>query len=244
MQFELVSDLHLEMQRELKVFTALGSDILIVAGDLHVGAQNVYKELLRISQAYKHVIYVPGNHEYYGTSLHEFNQELRLLLVKHSNIHFLNNQHLDLYGIRFIGSTLWTNFRYNPLAMMAAKSMISDFTLIKDFSPEKSAKEFYLAHEFIKYAYESTQGPKVIITHFLPATECIHPKYANDNLINNYFSNNLGEWISYLGNTTWVHGHSHDATDQLIGDTRVLCNPLGYQPNVMYIPKIINVASS
>lgn len=242
MQFELVSDLHLEMDRERKVFPALGSDVLVVAGDLHVGAANVYRDLVHYGKLYKHIVYVPGNHEYYGSSLAEFNSQLRLLLSKHPNIHFLNNQFVDIDGVRFIGSTLWTNFRYNPLAMMAAKTLIADFKQIKDFTPELSAKEFYQSKEFIKFAYESSQNPKVIVSHFLPATECIHSKYAHENLINNYFSNNLGEWISSLENTVWVYGHSHDPMDIVIGETRLVCNPLGYSPDNSYIPKLINVA--
>lgn len=242
MQFELVSDLHLETDRELKVFPQLGSKVLVVAGDLHVGAANVYRELVRYAALYEHVVYVPGNHEYYGTTLSDFNTSLRMLLVNNSNIHFLNNQYVDIEGVRFIGSTLWTNFRYNPLAMMAAKAMIKDFTLIRSFSPETSAKEFYQSKEFLKYAYESTKGPKVIVTHFLPATECIHPRYCNENLINNYFSNNMGDWISYLENTTWVYGHSHDCMETQIGEVTLHCNPLGYEADNQYIPKLINVS--
>lgn len=243
MKFELVSDLHLEMERERKVFPALGSDVLVVAGDVHVGAANVYRDLVRMAKDYKDLVYVPGNHEYYGTTIAEFNAQLRMLLVRHPNIHFLNNQFVDIKGVRFIGSTLWTNFRYNPLAMMAAKTLISDFKQIRGFTPEKCAQEFYQSKEFIKYAYESFRGPKVIVSHFLPATECIHPKFAKENLINNYFSNNLGEWISELENTVWVYGHSHDPMDIEIGPCRLVCNPLGYEPNNSYIPKQINVAN-
>ncbi len=241
MQFELVSDLHLESQREMKVFPTRGSKVLVVAGDLNVGAANVYRDLVLYSNMYEHIVYVAGNHEYYGTTLSDFNNQLRMLLVKHPNIHFLDNHYVDIDGVRFIGSTLWTNFRYNPLAMMAAKVMISDFRVIRAFSPEVSVKLFYQAKEFLKFAYESTQGPKVFVTHFLPATQCIHAKFAGENLINNYFSNDLGEWIEVLENTTWVYGHSHDPLITLIGDTKLHCNPLGYAPDNTYIPHLINV---
>lgn len=241
MQIEIVSDLHLEFNRELKVFPALGSNVLVIAGDLHGGAQNVYRDLVRISKDYQHVVYVPGNHEYYGSKISTFNNELRLLLVDHPNIHFLYNQFVDIYGVRFIGTPLWTNFRYNPLAMMAAKSMISDFRLIRDFTPEHSATEFYTAYEFLKWAYSSTQGKKVIVTHFLPTPLCIHPKYANENLINNYFSSDLTEWIECLDNTTWVHGHGHDPMEVLVGSTKIHSNPLGYEYNTNYVPKVISI---
>ena len=66
-------------------------------------------------------------------------------------------------------------------------------------------------------------------THFLPARECISPRFREDHTgLNDYFANNLGDWIFDLKDTTWMFGHTHDHVDLMIGDTRVVCNPRGY----------------
>jgi hypothetical protein len=54
------------------------------------------------------------------------------------------------------------------------------------------------------------------------------PRFRGPDLINDYFANNLGEYISTMSDTTWLFGHTHDATDIVIGDTRVVANPHGY----------------
>jgi hypothetical protein len=68
----------------------------------------------------------------------------------------------------------------------------------------------------------------VVVTHFLPARECIAPRWRGANLLNDYFANNLGEYISTMSDATWLFGHTHDATDIVLGDTRVVANPHGY----------------
>lgn len=240
MRIALISDMHLEYNNTLDSCLHAGTDVIVVAGDLGVGAHNTAEALILLSKHYSDVIYVPGNHEYYGTSLPEFDQELTQRLLAYPNIHFLNNKFRKIKGITFIGSPFWTNFRYDPLAIMAAKVMISDFRLIKNFTPEDSVKLHYKAHSFIQWAYENCPGPKVIVTHFLPATECIHEKFKNENLINNYFSNNYGEWISELENTTWLFGHTHEKIDLTLGLTRLVANPHGYDAHP-YKPLIIDV---
>lgn len=230
MKVALISDIHLEFGNTLEHCITPDAEVIVVAGDLTVGAHNTANALEQLAKHYKHVIYVTGNHEYYGSSVQDFDQELTQRLLPHKNIHFLNNKFVSINGVTFIGSTLWTNFRYNPLAIMAAKVMISDFGLIKNFSPDDAVKLHYKAFNFIKWAYENCPGPKVIVTHFLPSTECIHPRFKNEDLINNYFSNNYSEWISELENTTWLFGHTHDRMDLIIGQTRLIANPHGYDP--------------
>lgn len=241
MLIKLISDLHEEF--EPRAYAHTPSPILVVAGDLAVGPFQVFQELVKLSQLYPTILYVAGNHEYYGYSLPKFNEQLTKLLEPYPNIHFLNNRAVTINNITFIGSTLWTNFRYNTLAMMAARTMISDFRLIKDFTPDQCAVEHYNSLKFIEHAYQHYPGKKVIITHFLPAIECIHPKYATENLINNYFSNDHGEWISLLEGVTWLFGHTHDPIATTLGNTRLLANPLGYphEPNDDYQPLSIIV---
>lgn len=47
-----------------------------------------------------------------------------------------------------------------------------------------------------------------------------------------YYSTHIGAWLAYSSTAAnvklWVHGHMHNASDYVIGDTRVVCNPKGY----------------
>ena len=44
----------------------------------------------------------------------------------------------------------------------------------------------------------------------------------------------------------WVHGHTHSPSDYMVGDTRVVCNPLGYpgerrEPNTRLVLDVCEV---
>ena len=180
---------------------------------------------------YKDVVYVMGNHECYDrSSIEDFSNTLPNFLGP--NVQFLNANHKTIQGVYFIGAPLWSNFNEDPLAEHAAKSLISDFRRIKDFTPAKCKELFYQDFDFIRYAYDrrNPEQQTVIVTHFLPSHKCVAPRFASSGLLNYYFANNLDYFIEDLENTTWLHGHTHDPVDVTIGTTRSLANPLGY-PN-------------
>jgi hypothetical protein len=57
----------------------------------------------------------------------------------------------------------------------------------------------------------------------------IDPTYKDDHHMNGAYYSDLSELI--LDNPqikTWVHGHMHNQSDYMIGDTRVVTNPRGY----------------
>jgi len=213
-----------------------GEDVLVLAGDIAVGANNVAHTIDKFLEAgFPKIVYVPGNHEFYGNTIKGFNDELDNILCarKYWNKVFAFNNPNDNFtiidGVVFCGGTLWTNFRDDHIAHMACQNRISDFKVIKDFSTNEAAKHFYNDLDAIEFVYkEFSEYKKVIVTHFLPAVECIHERYRGTDLLNNYFANDLGEYISGLSNTTWLYGHTHDPSDIMIGDTRLVCNPHGY----------------
>jgi predicted phosphodiesterase len=241
MKIRLLSDLHHEFFRTKSMFTETfmeynGEDVLVLAGDIAVGASNVahvFDEFL--ARGFPKIVFVPGNHEFYGTSIEKFNEELGYLLdnEKYRNkvYAFTNpNDNVALIdGVAFFGGTLWTNFREDDLARMSCENRINDFKTIKHFGARKAQARFYDDLEAIEFAYgEYRDHKKVIVTHFLPAVECIHEKYRGPDLLNTYFANDLGEYISTLKDTTWLFGHTHDVVDITLGDTRLIANPHGY----------------
>ena len=235
MKIRLLSDLHHEFmsatnEKLQPYFEYRGEDVLVLAGDIASGSTNVMDTIKRFLNAgFPEVVYVPGNHEYYGSTVRDFNAKMAVKTLIWDNIHVLNPGHVIIGDTVFIGGPLWTNFRDDFLAKKAARSMISDFRLIYGFEPEHAALMYREQLQYIKTMYEQFPGfKKVIVTHFLPAVECISPRFRNEGLLNNYFANDLGDWIGNMSDTTWLFGHTHDTVDITLGDTRLVANPFGY----------------
>jgi UDP-2,3-diacylglucosamine pyrophosphatase LpxH len=186
------------------------------------------------------VIYVPGNHEYYGQDMVAFDLEI-LRRTRGTNIEFLNPGAIVIGDVTFIGAALWTNFRGDPFKAQLCARMISDFSLIKKFGTGKCAKLNETHTAYIKDKVAATEGKKVVVTHFLPAVECIDAQYANEGTINTYFANDMKKWIYGLENTTWIHGHTHANVDITLGMTRIIANPYGYNKNNKFKEVIIDV---
>jgi Icc-related predicted phosphoesterase len=207
-----------------------GEDVLVLAGDIASGSSNTVDVIRHFKDCgFPEIIYVPGNHEYYGTSFDDFNTKMIAKCADIEGVHFLNPGRVVIGDVQFVGATLWTNFAENPISQSVCKRSINDFRQIRDFDVNRCAKTYYQHFDFIKKAYETrVSDHTVVVTHFLPARECIAPRFRGPDLINDYFANDLGEYISTMSNTTWLFGHTHDATDIVLGDTRVVANPHGY----------------
>ena len=70
----------------------------------------------------------------------------------------------------------------------------------------------------------------VVITHHIPSPSGIHPKYAGGEL-NHAFHSDLDDFIITNKPSLWIHGHTHDSMEYVIGETKIICNPRGYYPN-------------
>ncbi len=237
MKIKLISDLHLEgrygywMKPQAWLNTE-NVDVLVLAGDIHVGIHNVsifIKHCLDLG--FKRIVYIPGNHELYREEddIAEFTKRFVNNFKEYPNVHNLSTGPVKIDDVTFFGDTLWTCFDYNPMAELAAMQGINDFRVIKGFTIKKCIEMYETQSAFIKYNYENIPGKKVIVTHFLPAKQCVHPKWGGSvSLLNSYFANDLGEWIESISDTTWLFGHTHDCRDIMIGETRLISNPMGY----------------
>jgi predicted phosphodiesterase len=233
MKIKLISDLHLEFGVEYEnadFLNADNADVLVLAGDITVGVDRVCAVLEFCSHRFPQTIYVPGNHEYYRNNICDFNKELMDRSQRFSNVHVLNPGFVSIKDVLFVGATLWTNFGNDWFAKHSAKGMISDFSVIKGFSPD-SAVELYNTQS--KYIMDAVNNPGVgkvcVVTHFLPAEACIAPQYKNSgDLLNKYFANNLDNWIYDYGPDIWMFGHTHVPVDVVLNKTRLVCNPRGY----------------
>jgi predicted house-cleaning noncanonical NTP pyrophosphatase (MazG superfamily) len=103
---------------------------------------------------------------------------------------------------------------------------------VAKFAPEDTVEYHRKMLEYIKIVTtmmpESTQK-YVVVGHHAPSKASTHPRYQNDTTMNGAYSSDLSEFILDRPQIKlWVHGHTHDSFDYMIGSTRVVCNPRGY----------------
>jgi predicted phosphodiesterase len=106
MKIQVLSDLHLEFIPFQPLIT--DADVVVLAGDIHLGTEGLQwaKEIFTD----KIVIYVLGNHEYYYHTTPTLIHQLRQLAI-HSQVHVLENESIEIEGVKFFGCTLWTDFK-------------------------------------------------------------------------------------------------------------------------------------
>ena len=230
MKLHILSDLHTEFADFHSPET--DADVVVLAGDIGVGAGGIEWAARQFGE--KPVIYVPGNHEFYG---HDVRDMDRLFDAASANIHVLSDRTHEFDGVRFLGSTLWTDFKlYGEgeawFSRRRARTLIEDFVSIKNderlFTPEDSvalheASKAWLVSELQK----KFDGTTVVVTHHLPATPSIDSRYKND-VLNPAFASRLEDVIEQYQPDLWIHGHTHVPCDYPIFGTRVVCNPRGY----------------
>ena len=71
--------------------------------------------------------------------------------------------------------------------------------------------------------------PTVVCGHHAPSKASTHPRYKSEVLMNGAYSTNLDNFILDRRQIRlWTHGHTHEDFDYMIGTTRIVCNPRGY----------------
>jgi Icc-related predicted phosphoesterase len=230
MKLHILSDLHTEFADFDPPKT--DADIVVLAGDIGVGTGGIEWAARQFPDA--PVVYVPGNHEFYG---HDIGITDRLQAAAPVNIQVLSDEALDFEGVRFLGITLWTDFNLYGhgeawLSRSRAKQLIGDFVSIRNgarlFTPEDSVALHEASKAWLVGELQTEfDGPTVVVTHHLPATPSIADRYRNDPL-NPAFASRLEGIIEKYQPELWIHGHTHVSCDYEIFDTRVVCNPRGY----------------
>ena len=236
MTIQYASDLHLELTPNARYVRSnpldVTGEVLVLAGDICnlMGATLPCNEFWEWASAnYREVLIVPGNHEYF----HDYD------LLKHgdswsreiqSNVHYYQNRVVRIDNVDFILSTLWS--RIAPEAESIIHRGMPDFRQIlyngRRFTPADFNAEHEKCLDFIKRSVaESTAEHIVVVTHHLPSMVVVAPEHKG-NLLNSAFATELGDFIADSRIDAWIFGHSHANIDATIGNTRIVCNQLGY----------------
>lgn len=258
MKLWVFSDLHLEPKSSFSL-PIPDADVCVVAGDLLTrGPENSIEWLARTLVPHMPVVFVAGNHEFYGSRTGGFDLALDRglrLATQMPGMHFLENDVCYLGDARFVGCTLWTDFELEGAnAKDVAWAMNNVAGLLADFGGairDPSGPTGLLTTQRVKTMHERSRrflqkmlakpfdGRTVVVTHHAPHRGSLHPRFAESS-INAGFISDLESLILEEQPGLWVHGHVHDSFDYSVGQTRVVCNPKGYgDENLAFDPGFV-----
>ena len=271
MKFALASDIHLEFGNIILENTE-NADVLILSGDICVakdlkdkdspnvlGENNMSNRIHKFFEIcctnFPNVIYIMGNHEHYHGDIETTYSILKDKLQHLSNLHILENEHIELHDFIFFGGTLWTDMnKEDPMTLAVVKQYMNDYGYIKDsslevsfktfdddgavsfkkrdghFSPERSMEIHRNFLRKLKEVIDNNSNKKIfVVGHHAPTKLSTKPRYKEDYHVNGAYSSDLSEFmLDHPQIKYWTHGHTHDEFDYMIGSTRVMCNPRGY----------------
>jgi len=229
LRLHVVSDLHLSMQG--LTLPEVQADVTILAGDI----ARPQAAMQWAGGLPRPVLYVPGNHEFYGGDVPGVREQLALAAARHG-VELLDQRAMVINGVRFLGTTLWTDFELfgteqREQAMEQTGRFMRDFQVIRNgdgsrFTPLDAVALFRQQYDWLDATLdEPFDGPTVVITHHAPSLRSVHPRFE-DSLVSAGF---VSDCTGLMGRAClWIHGHTHDSFDYAVRGTRVLCNPRGY----------------
>jgi predicted phosphodiesterase len=221
------SDLHFEFHKDagasfVESLDPQGVDVLVVAGDLAVAdGIGPALDLLCTRFTESDVVYVHGNHEFYGTGREEVLEVTRAAAKRHRNLRWLDGDVVEIAGRRFLGAPMW--FARPDAKAEHAKYGMNDFFQIRALESWVYAENARALALFEKELGEDD----IVVTHHLPAQACVAPQWVGHPL-NPFFVCDVEAIMRARKPALWIHGHTHDNVDAKVGATRIVCNPFGY----------------
>lgn len=255
MKILVVSDLHLEF-KDL-VLDNPGVDVLVLAGDImtvepwyarsqkddysswmgkRAERYQIFKDFLdRVTSTFPHVVWVAGNHEFYGFRWYQTLEVATWISQGYNNLYFLERNSVKIDGVEFVGATLWTSMnKADPIVMYTCGAGMNDYRAIVNdrdgFRGLRPSDTVYRHRDSVNYMSTAVEGLSkvVVVTHHAPTPMSVHQRYVGDTM-NYAYHSDLSEWILDRPQVKlWLHGHTHDPYDYMVGSTRVVCNPRGY----------------
>lgn len=246
MKLAILSDLHVE--KGPYRLPPLEVDMFVLAGDIGWGPEGVQWIADHLSG--RPAIYVAGNREHWhwGEGMNPM-AELRRLSANVPNLHFLQDDCVELGGRRFLGATLWTDYALEgdqQGAMVTAQSRMPDYKNGRGSDGTILTAAQVLAWNRASVAFlerrlaENFDGETIVVTHHVPSA-CSLKARRPEHVPTTASVTQLDTLIQTRGPRLWVHGHTHFDCDYVIGRTRVVSNQRGDADNEAYAPLTIDL---
>jgi predicted phosphodiesterase len=249
MKIAYASDLHFEFE-PLILDDIEPADVLILAGDiLNVSRFKRITESTRTSDGdditnffdtvtdkFKHVLMVMGNHEYYGSSIDEAIDTLKELLP-YENFHILNGDYIVIDNNLFVGGTLWTDYNNeDPFTLIRAPTLINDYRVIFNGEARVSVPDILARHKhfvkWVEHVDKAGYDNNILITHHSPSMQTTADHYKNDPIMNGLFGSNLDHLLTNFDYAFF--GHQHDPKTPIVNECVMLNNSRGYPGEHMH----------
>lgn len=247
MLLHVLSDLHLE--RSTMQAARPPCDVVILAGDVAGSTDGM--RWAREQWPERPVLYVAGNHEFYGQQLPGLLGELRSA-AEGSSVRLLENELAVLHGVRFLGCTLWSDFDFDgpeqrERSMSICGRVVNDYAQI-GFGTEgrrlipADTRDVHLQSRrwLAQRLSEPHEGPTVVITHHAPIIRT-RPESSLLRAVAGAFASDLEDLMGAGKADLWIFGHTHRWADLEVRGTRVISNPRGYpdQPVDGFEPALV-----
>ena len=223
------SDLHCEFMEDrgrgfIESLDPTGADVLVIAGDLTNPALLGWTLEMFLKQFPEaDIVFVLGNHDYYGMSLEGALFEAKSISLSNPRLHVLEREAVEIRGQRFFGATLWYPISYalDPIVFARWQSW-SDYRWI-----EQSARDIPGVYEkTLKDMEQQLEPGDIVVTHMLPSPASIAPQWRGVKT-NAFFLGDCTGIIAAKRPKLWIHGHTHCHMDYYLGQTQVVANPRG-----------------
>ncbi|WP_158900123.1 metallophosphoesterase [Burkholderia sp. L27(2015)] len=245
MKILIWSDLHNEFEPftpDVEILSQV--DVVVLAGDIGLKDRGVlWAKTWAVDIPKTPVLVVAGNHEFYTGHFDTVIGKMREAATD-SNIHILENDELVFDGVRFLGCSLWTDFKLlgassaGTAVIESIRGSMTDYKKIRTggnyrkLHPADTMRRHEISRSWLKGKLaEPFAGPTAVITHHAPSARSIPEEFAGDYASAAYAS----DLESLMGEHAplWVHGHVHESFDYQLNGTRVVCNPRGYAPKYL-----------
>jgi predicted phosphodiesterase len=244
----IMSDLHYEILAAdvTEHLSRPEADVLVIAGDYDRARLAVPRARAQFPEI--PLVMIAGNHEHYRNQksvrhdIASMREDSRRDREEHGMVtYFLENETIEITvageQLRLIGATLWTDFNvFNNQAghISYAQIAMNDYVYIQGdrrgghaLDARETWEWFRESRRYIESELRKPfSGKTVVVTHHLPSIRSVAERFRTDALTA-AFASDCDDLLA-LGADLWVHGHTHDSADYIVGKTRVVCNPRGY----------------
>lgn len=252
-QIQFLSDIHLNINYGFSCQPPKNglSTGLIIAGDLTTAKDSDLfdKFLFEIYKSYTWILFILGNHDYWGSSLTKAKDSFDFMTNSYENVYLMTDRKVFYLDDKVLfGDTFWTNMGNHDISAMTMwNKIMSDSVYIDSeissgaLTVEEMIIEFYSSKKRLEYVLsEHPDSNFLIVSHMAPSIKSVSRKYLPSidqtqrqveiyRSMNFYYHSDLEDFIRENPRILyWLHGHSHTTSSYKIGNTEILCNPKGY----------------
>jgi Icc-related predicted phosphoesterase len=260
-----VTDIHLKISEAIgfaKPFDVPEADVCVVAGDVTDRMLSGMEWVAKTIGRKMPVVMTLGNHDLYGQDMPSARRKA-FARASALGLHLLDDSEAEVCGVRFVGGTLWTDFKLfeslsdPPLftredCMKAVRGDLADYqeiyanevtggVIARTLTPRDTIRYHERTVAYIDSVLSRPfDGPTVVVTHYAPHPRSIHQRFL-DRPSSAAYASDLSWLIERHKPEYWLHGHVHDSFDYMIDGTSILCNPRGYGsfPNLNFNPGLV-----